>query len=146
MMKQCRKTQGTGRQTPLLNPRKPNRIGTWDNRTMYETGRAIQVIKGMRNSECNAPTNDAEEEKKDDFYLQLQAVLDKRRQKDITVFKGDFNAKVGADRCHGETWTGADGRAILRIVLTQRNDDRRNRLPSKNVFTSKATWRSHRIR
>ena len=47
--------------------------------------------------QCNAPTNDAEEEKKDDFYQQLQAVLDRRGAKDITILMGDFNAKIGMD-------------------------------------------------
>ena len=46
-------------------------------------------------TQCYAPTNDVEEEKKDDFYQQLQAVLDRRGAKDITIFMGDFNAKIG---------------------------------------------------
>ena len=47
--------------------------------------------------QCCAPTSDVEEEKKDDFYQQLQAVLDRRGAKDITILIGDFNAKVGMD-------------------------------------------------
>ena len=44
-----------------------------------------------------APTNDADEEKKDDFYQQLQAVFDRRGAKDITILMGDFNPKIGMD-------------------------------------------------
>ena len=44
--------------------------------------------------QCYAPSNDAEEEKKDDFYQQLQAVLDRRGAKDITILIGDFSAKI----------------------------------------------------
>ena len=44
--------------------------------------------------QCYAPTNDAEEEKKDDFYQQPQTVLYRRGVKDITILMGDFNAKI----------------------------------------------------
>ena len=47
--------------------------------------------------QCYAPTNDAEEEKKNDFYLQIQAVLDRGGAKDITILMGDSNAKIGMD-------------------------------------------------
>ena len=145
--------------TPLLTPRTLARLATWNIRTMYETGKTVQVAREMKrykigvlglsetrwlqsgqlklssgeqllysghikegvphaegvalmlapeahvaligwepvNSriitakfttkkkdiglniiQCYAPTNDAEEEKKVDFYQQLQAVLDRR--------------------------------------------------------------------
>ena len=46
---------------------------------------------------CSAPTKNAEEEKKGDFYQQLQAVLDKRGATDITTLMGDFNAEIRMD-------------------------------------------------
>ena len=59
--------------------------------------------------QCYAPTNDAEEEKKDDFYQQLQAVLDRRGTKDITILMGDFNAKIGMDNTGYEDIMGTHG-------------------------------------
>ena len=47
--------------------------------------------------QCCAPTNDAEESKKEEFYSALQDVLDKERRKDITIIMGDFIAKIGSD-------------------------------------------------
>ena len=47
--------------------------------------------------QCYALTSDVEGEKKDDFYQQLQAVLDRRRANDIIILMGDFNAKIGMD-------------------------------------------------
>ena len=56
--------------------------------------------------QCYAPTNDAEEGKKDDFYQQLQAVLDRKGTKDITILMGDFNAKIGMDNTGYEDFMG----------------------------------------
>ena len=50
-----------------------------------------------------------EEEKKDDFYQQLQAVLDSRGPKDITILMGDFNAKIGMDNTGYEDIMGIHG-------------------------------------
>ena len=85
--------------------------------------------------QCYAPTNDAEEGKIDDFYQQLQAVLDRRGANDIMRRKRrkmtpTYNYKIeeeqrtnhadgrfqrqdrnGQHRLrghHGDTWTGAD--------------------------------------
>ena len=57
-------------------------------------------------TQSHAPTNDAEEEKKNDFYQLLQAVLDRRGAKDITILVGGFNAKIGMDNAGYEDIMG----------------------------------------
>nr|KAG5687536.1 hypothetical protein BaRGS_013638 [Batillaria attramentaria] len=98
--------------------------------------------------QCYAPTNDAEEEKKDDFYQQLQTVIDKGGAKDMTILMGDFNAKIGSDNTGYEDTMGTHG-------LGQMNENGErfadfcalNQLviggsifPHKRIH--KATWRS----
>ena len=186
------------RLTPLLTPRTLARLATWNIRTMYETGKTIQVAREIKKNkktkkqtnkigvlglsetrwlqsgqlklsseeqllysghiedgaphtegvalmltpeahaalicwepvnsciitakfttkkkdirlniiQCYAPTNDAEEEKKDDFYQELQAVLDRRGTKDITILMGDFNAKIGLDNTGYKDIMGTHG-------------------------------------
>ena len=41
--------QEAARPTPLLTPRTTTRVATWNIRTMYESGRAFQVAREMRN-------------------------------------------------------------------------------------------------
>lgn len=61
--------------------------------------------------QCYAPTNDAEDEK-DDFYHQLQDVLDR----DMTVLMGDVNAEIGSDNTGYKEVMGVHG-------LGQMNDN-----------------------
>ena len=43
-----------------------------------------------------APTLDADEEVKDEFYEQLQSVVEKVNKHDMVIITGDMNAKLGA--------------------------------------------------
>ena len=47
--------------------------------------------------QCYAPTNNAEEGTKEQFYNKLQHTIDKQPKGDIKVLMGDLNAKVGND-------------------------------------------------
>ena len=44
---------------------------------------------------CYAPMNDALDDKKEEFYDQLQRVVNRQSNKDITLLMGDLNAKKG---------------------------------------------------
>jgi exonuclease III len=45
-----------------------------------------------------APTNEAQEIEKEDFYNALQYAVDKIPKRDILIIMGDLNAKVGSER------------------------------------------------
>ena len=98
--------------------------------------------------QCYAPTNDADDEKKDTFYQQLQAVLDKTGKKDMTILMGDFNAKIGADNTGYDEVMGTQGLGYM-----NENGERFADLCSLNQLViggtifhhkriHKATWRS----
>ena len=55
-----------------------------------------------------APTTDHDDEEIEDFYDQLQEIIDQTPKKDIIVVQGDWNAKVGEDAC--KDWEGTCGR------------------------------------
>jgi hypothetical protein len=170
----------------ILNTRTKLKIGCWNVRTMYETGKQAQVIREMRayklhllgisecrwtgcgkritstgetivysgrNDEkhhggvaiimnrnvtkamleyapvneriirarfqakqgkltiiqCYAPTNEADDEEKTDFYLALQSEIEKVPTHDVTIVMGDLNAKVGNDNTGNERVMGKYG-------------------------------------
>ena len=54
-----------------------------------------------------APTSDYDDNEIEEFYEQLQNVIDQTPMKDILVMQGDWNAKVGRDACGN--WQGTCG-------------------------------------
>ena len=80
---------------------------------------------------CYAPTNDGEDQVKDQFYHRLQTVIDNFPERDVTILMGDFNAKIGNDNIGyqevmGQHWLGvmndngerlADLCALNKLVL-----------------------------
>ena len=63
-----------------------------------------------------APTEDTDEQIKDEFYGRLQDVLDSVNEHDMLIVTGDMNAKVGNDNWAYESVMGKHG-------LGQRNDN-----------------------
>ncbi|VDP36481.1 unnamed protein product [Schistosoma margrebowiei] len=66
--------------------------------------------------QCYAPTNDSNDDIKDQFYERLQSVIEKCPRKDLTILMGDLNAKVRIDNTGYEDIMGRHG-------LGQRNEN-----------------------
>ncbi|VDO47732.1 unnamed protein product [Schistosoma margrebowiei] len=66
--------------------------------------------------QCYAPTNDSNNDIKDQFYERLQSVIEKCPRKDLTILMGDLNAKVRIDNTGYEDIMGRHG-------LGQRNEN-----------------------
>ncbi|VDP07746.1 unnamed protein product [Schistosoma mattheei] len=50
--------------------------------------------------QCYAPTNDSNDDSKDQFYERLQSIIEKCPRKDLSILMGDLNAK--------SEWTAPD--------------------------------------
>ena len=67
--------------------------------------------------QCYAPTNDAEEEVKEEYYQLLEETTRKCNRKDITIVMGDMNAKVGSDNTGLEEIMGKNGIGVITLAL-----------------------------
>ncbi|VDP20553.1 unnamed protein product [Schistosoma margrebowiei] len=56
--------------------------------------------------QCYAPTNYNNDDIKDQFYEQLQSIIEKCPRKNLTILMGDLNAKVGIDNIRYEDIMG----------------------------------------
>ncbi|CAH8469868.1 unnamed protein product [Schistosoma intercalatum] len=59
--------------------------------------------------QCYAPTNDSNDDIKDQFYERLQSIIEKRPRKDLTILMGDLTVKVGIDNTGYEDIMGRHG-------------------------------------
>ena len=169
-----------------LKPNKKSRIGTWNVRTLYQTGKLSQVVKEFDNYRldllglcetrwtgsdkkslqsghtfiysgrgddiheqgvgllmskkvsnsllewqpfgprfikarfnskfakltvvtCYAPTEEADDADKDNFYEQLQAIIEEVPAHDVLLVIGDMNARTGMDNTNRERTIGREG-------------------------------------
>ena len=63
--------------------------------------------------QCNATTNDTNDDNKDQFYERLQSVIVKFPRKDLTILMGDLNAEIVMDNTRYKDimgWHGLTGR------------------------------------
>ncbi|GFS12286.1 craniofacial development protein 2-like [Elysia marginata] len=60
-------------------------------RALYSRFAKLTIVQ------CYAPTEDAADDEKDEFYSKLQEFLTYIPKHDITIVMGDLNAKVGSD-------------------------------------------------
>ncbi|VDO74980.1 unnamed protein product [Schistosoma margrebowiei] len=58
----------------------------------FETKKEV-ILKNI--IQCYAPTNDSDDDIKDQFHERLQSIIEKCPRKDLTILMRDLNAKVG---------------------------------------------------
>ncbi|CAH8493033.1 unnamed protein product [Schistosoma haematobium] len=82
--------------------------------------------------QCYAPTNDSNDDIKDQFYERLQSIIEKCPRKDLTILIGDLNAKVGIDNTGYEDIMGRHG-------LGERNENE-ERFANLCAFNKLVIW------
>ena len=63
-----------------------------------------------------APTTNAEEAETDQFYEDLQHLLELTPKKDVFLIRGDWNAKIGSQEIKGEFGHGVQNEAGQRLI------------------------------
>ena len=66
--------------------------------------------------QCYAPTNDSDNDMKEEWYDQLQAAVSKVPQHDVALIMGDMHAKTGSDNTDRERAMGREGCGIINDI------------------------------
>lgn len=94
----------------FLNKRMRNALISWN--ATSERIITARLRSGKRNLslvQCYAPTEDSEQNTKEEFYSLLNSVLGNLPSTDIVILMGDFNARIGADNTGYEQIMGKHG-------------------------------------
>ena len=134
----------------LISKETKNSLLEWDAvSSRIITARFKSSARNISVINAYAPTNLATEEKKDEFYEQLQAVLSKTPKRDIKILLGDLNAKVGSDNAGREDIMGKHGLGVQNdngerlVELCTLNDLVIGGTIFPHKEHHKATWISH---
>ena len=77
------------------------------------TARFYSKYKTLKVAQAYAPTNDAMDKEKDEFYNQLQDTVSDCNRNDIMVVMGDLIAKVGNNNTNREEVMGKFGVCVM---------------------------------
>lgn len=69
-----------------------------------------------------APTNEASDDDKDDFYRLLIEIVDKEKEKDLVIIMGDFNVKIVENNRGYERVIFKHGLGEMSNILTREDD------------------------
>ena len=89
----------------IMNRGSANTLMEWEpiNERLIKARFKLTIIQ------CYAPTNDSEDDMKEEWYDQLQAAVSKVPQHNVLLIMGDMNAKTGSDNTDRERAMGREG-------------------------------------